>query len=126
MFPRLDPNRAHTSHAPRRLILHSRHSGDPIHFPSLSSILRKGLLEVSRNRGDVRPNISSQDSPAIECVLAQELPAAILELTHAGWSANNASSAVSPVQAPLLTLGIVETQRQTFDVAGRTIRFKFI
>ena len=81
---------------------------------------------MSRNRGDVRPNISSQDSPAMDGVLAQELPAAILEFTHAGWSANNTSSAVSPVQAPLVTLGIVETQRQTFDVAGRTIRFKFI
>jgi hypothetical protein len=83
-------------------------------------------FEVTRIRGDVRPNISSPDSPAIDCVLAKELPAAILEFTHAGWSANNTSSAVSSVQAPLLTLGVVETQRQTFDVAGRTIRFKFI
>ena len=53
-------------------------------------------------------------------ILGEELTASILEFADLGW-VKDANFAIGPVEAPLVGLRIVETQSQTFDVAGWAI-----
>src|ERR1700679_231947 len=76
--------------------------GDPVNFPSLTAIIRICLLEVGRTRGDAGPDISNEDSSAINGVLAEKLAASILEFADLGWTAHAANPAVGPIEAPLM------------------------
>src|ERR1035438_2534128 len=99
---------------------------NPIHFPSLASIIRERLLKVGRIRGCVRPNESNKNRFVIQCVLAEKLAVPVLELASLGCD-HGSVLAVGPVKAPLVSLGIVQTEGQTFDVAGgRAIGFELL
>src|SRR5271155_4773066 len=90
-----------------RFLVCPRHARDPIHFPGLASVVREGLLEVRRIRGDVRPDVANQDRSALECVLSIKLAAPILEFAHLRRAVYEANLAVSPIQTPLASLRIV-------------------
>ena len=77
-------------------------------------------------RRDVRPNVSNQDRPVIQSVLAEKLAASILEFADRGWQAQNAGLAVCPIQAPLMSFRIVQAQGEAFDVATWTFALEFI
>src|ERR1700731_2467575 len=81
---------------------------NPIHFPSLASILGEGLLEVRRIRSDLRPNKSTQDGSTIRAgwFRVEKLPASILEFADRGRPQGPAFAG-SPIEAPLVGLGIV-------------------
>ena len=66
------------------------------------------------------PNKSNQDGFAINRILGEELPAPIFEFADLG-RIKDADLCVRPIQAPLVGLRIIETQGQTFDVAGWAI-----
>src|SRR6202041_332080 len=97
-----------------RFNLHPCVGGDPIQFPSLASVVRERLFKVARSRSDVRNNKSNKDGSGIECFLIEKLAASILELADRGL-AHGTAVTVGKIEAPLMGLGIVETQRQTFD-----------
>ncbi len=88
---------------------------DPVHFPSLASIVREGLFKTAGTRRDVRYNEPNKDGSAIQCFLVVEFAASILELADRGL-AQGAVVAVGKIEAPLVGLWIVETQVQTFEV----------
>src|ERR1700691_4821744 len=75
--------------------------------------------------GQVGPIKSNQDGFAIDCVLGKELTVSVRELADLGWI-QNADLAVVPIESPLVRLGIVNTQGQTFDVAGGPNDFDLI
>ena len=89
-----------------RFIWHPRLVRNPVHFPSLTSIIREALFKVGRIRGRVRPNKSNEDSFASHCILGKELAASILEFADLGW-VQDAILTVGPIEAPLVGLGIV-------------------
>ena len=81
---------------------------------------------MGRIRGHVRPNKSNQDNFAVDFVLRVELAASILEFADLR-RIQNSDLAVGPIEAPLVSLRIVETQRQAFDVPGNgTIGFELL
>ena|SRR5216683_4266349 len=98
-----------------RFICHPCVGRDPVHFPSLASIVREGLLKTARIRRDVRYNEPNKDGSAIQCFLVVEFAASILELADRGL-AQSAVVAVGKIEAPLVGLWIVEAQVQTFEV----------
>ena len=55
---------------------------DPVDLPGLASVIRVGLLEVSRVRRDLRPDKSNIDSSALPQLLIVKLAAPILELAN--------------------------------------------
>ena len=63
---------------------------------------------------------SNQDGLAIDRVLGEELTASILEFADLR-RVQDANFLVGPIQPPLVRLRIVETQSQTFDMAGWAI-----
>jgi hypothetical protein len=68
-------------------------------------------------RGGVRPNKSNKDSFALPCVLGLKLAAPILELADLG-RVHSAVLAVGPIESPLVGLGILQTEGQTFNMAS--------
>src|ERR1700683_2755564 len=75
---------------------------------------------------DVRPNESNKDRFVIQGVLAEKLAVPVLELANLGCD-HGSILAVGPVKAPLVSLGIVQTERQTFEVAcTRAIGFELL
>src|SRR5713101_6320777 len=111
-----------------RFIFHPCLVRDPVDFPGLAPIIRERLLKVGRIRGDVRPNKSNQDGSAIRArwFRVEKLAASILEFADRGRS-NGAGLAGGPIEAPLVGLGIVQTEGQTFDVAAcRAVGFKLL
>src|SRR6266576_747571 len=101
---------------------------DPVDFPGLASIIRVGLLEVSRIRGDLRPNKSNIDGSALPLLPIVKLAATILELAdhRLNGLAQRRIRAVSPINAPLTGLRIVNTQSQTFNMTCWAVGFKFL
>src|ERR1700683_2104147 len=81
---------------------------------------------MGRIRGGTGPNKTNKDAFSIQRVLGVELTLSIFKLADLGredW----ATLSVGPVQAPLVGLGIVETEGQTFDMAGsRAIGFELL
>ena len=71
-------------------------------------------------RGRVRPIKSNKDGFAVDCVLGDKLAVPVLELSDLRW-VKDANLAVGPIESPLVGLGTVHAQSQTFDVAGWTI-----
>jgi len=96
-------------------ILHPRVYRDPVDLPGLAPVIRECLFETARIPSDVRPDISHENGSPVQCFLIEELAAPILELTDRGL-AQRAAAAVGRVETPLVGLGIVETQRQNFEV----------
>src|SRR5580692_3208740 len=79
---------------------------------------------MGRTGSGVRPNESNKDRFVIQGVLAEKLAAPVLELANLGCDYGSVF-AVGPVKAPLVSLGIVQTEGQTFDVAAtRAIGFE--
>src|ERR1700723_4671965 len=89
-----------------RFNLHPCVGCDPIHFPSLASVVRERLFKVARSRSDVRYNKSNRDGSGIECLLIEKLAASILELPDRGLTHSSAVT-VGKIEAPLMGLGIV-------------------
>src|SRR5580704_4436214 len=89
-----------------RFNLHPCVCCDPIHFPSLASVVGKRLFKVARSWSDVRDNKSNNDGSGIECFLIEKLAASILELADRGL-AHSAAVTVNKIEAPLMGLGIV-------------------
>src|ERR1035438_1745388 len=67
-----------------RFVFHPRLIDNPVHFPSLASIIRKGLFKMGRIRGGVGPNKPNQDAFSIQHVLGVELTPSILKLADLG------------------------------------------
>src|ERR1700719_551171 len=103
-----------------RFICHPGVCRDPVHFPSLASIVREGLFKTAGARRDVRYNEPNKDGPAIQCFLIVEFAASILELADRGL-AQRAVVAVGKIETPLVGLWIVETQAHTFEVSFRAV-----
>src|SRR6266852_5905391 len=98
-----------------RLICHACVCRDPVHFPSLASIVREGLFKTAGIRRDVRYNEPNKDGSAIQGFLIVKFAASIFELADRGL-AQGAVVAVGKIEAPLVGLWIVEAQVQTFEV----------
>jgi hypothetical protein len=98
-----------------RFILHPCVCRNPIHFPSLASIVRERLLKVARIRSDAGYNKSNKDGSVIECFLIEKLAASIFELADRGL-AQSAAVTVGKIEAPLVGLRIVQAQGESFDV----------
>src|SRR5260370_33024636 len=72
---------------------------DPVHFPSLASIVREGLFKTAGTRRDVRYNEPNKEGSAIQRFLVVEFPGSILELAHRGL-AQRALVRVGKIWAP--------------------------
>src|SRR6516162_1087167 len=94
--------------------------GNPVRFPSLAAVLGEGLFKMGRVRSHARPVEPHKDAFAIQCVLGVKLTASFLELTDLRYN-HDAILAVGPIESPLTRLRIVQTQGQSFEVAGGTI-----
>jgi len=103
-----------------RLIFRPGVCRDPVHFPSLASIVREVLLKTARIRRDVRYNEPNKDGSALQCFLVVEFAASILELADRRL-AQSAAVGVGKIEAPLVGLWIIEPQVQTFEVPFRAI-----
>ena len=92
--------------------------GYPVGFPSLSTIRRKRLLEVWRIRCDTRPDESGINRSALIDLLVIEFPSSVAKLPDHGIRLEDSIGRVGPVNAPLMGLRVVKTQRQTLDVGA--------
>src|SRR6266849_4312763 len=79
---------------------------------------------MARIRSDVRYDKSNIDGSTTKCFLVEKLAASILELADRGL-AQGTVVAVGKIEAPLVGLGIVEMQVQTFEVPFRAIGLEF-
>jgi hypothetical protein len=71
---------------------------------------------MAGGRRDVGNNESNKDGAAVEHFLVEELSPAVFELPNRGLA--QATAAVTrKVEAPLMGLGVVQTQAQSFNVA---------
>src|ERR1700722_19607278 len=89
-----------------RFNLHPCVCCDPIHFPSLASVVGKRLFKVARSWSNVRDNKSNNDGSVIAACMLEKLEASILELADRGL-AYSAAVTVGKIEAPLMGLGIV-------------------
>src|SRR5215469_3767122 len=97
---------------PSGLALHRR---DPVRLPAPATVFRERLLEVAGRSAYVGPEEAHENAPAIKHLSVIELTSAVLEFTDQGIFGRRVR-AIRPVDAPLATMGIVEPQRQPFDV----------
>ena len=74
-------------------------------------------------RGDIRPRSSYQDRPAVEAVLGEEFPAPVLELSDQG-RCHDATLAIGERLTPLMRLGIVKKQTQSFPMAVWAVEWR--
>ena len=102
--------------------------GNPVYFPRLAPVLRIRLFEVRRIRGDVRPHKSNIDSSTLPEFLIVKLTASVPELADHRLNRlpQGGILAISPIDAPLMGLRIVNSQRQTLDMTGWAIGFKLL
>src|SRR6266576_832327 len=107
-----------------RFIVHPCVGRNPIHFPRLASILGECLFKTARLRSDIRYNEPNQDGPVIEGFLIEKLAAPVLEFSDCRL-AQGAILAVGKIQTPLAGLGIVQTQRQRFNLTFWPIDLEF-
>src|SRR6267143_5089950 len=90
-------------------IVHACVGRDPVYFPSLASIIRECLFKAARIRSDIRHDKSNVDGSAIKTFLIEKLAAPIVELADCGL-VQGTVDAVDKIEAPLVGLGIVQTQ----------------
>src|SRR5260370_37222804 len=83
-----------------RFIFHPCVRRDPVHFPSLASIIRERLFKMARIRSDVRNNKSNKDGSAIQCFLVAKLATSSPEIADRGL-AQCTAVAVGKIEAPL-------------------------
>src|ERR1700738_3784179 len=86
-----------------RVIFHPCVRRDPVHFPSLASIVGEGLFETARIRCDARDNKPNIDGTAIQCFLVVKLAAPIFEFANRGL-AQGTAVAVGKIETPLVGL----------------------
>src|SRR6266851_1238556 len=86
-------------------VFQSRVGCDPVHLPSLASIIGKCLLKAARIGSDVRYDKSNQDGPVIQGFLVIKLAASIFEFANR-WLGQRASGAAGKIKAPLMRLRI--------------------
>src|SRR5580692_7517674 len=108
-----------------RVIFYPRIDVHPVHFPSLSSILRERLFKMAFIWGDERLDPAHKDCSAVQRFLVVELSLAIVEVPDHRL-AQSAVVARGPYLVPLASLRIIQTQGQTLDVTGRSVSFKFL
>jgi len=96
---------------------------NPVDLPGLPAIIRVRLFKVGCTRIGVRPKKSNVDRSPLPRLLVVKLTASILELAD-HWLLYKAILAVDPVDAPLVSLRIVETEGQTFDVPSLAMSFE--
>src|SRR5438552_12667178 len=89
-----------------RFIRHACVGRNPVHFPSLASIVREGLFKTARIRSDVRDNKTNIDASAIKCFLVEKFATSIPEVADRGL-AQGTVVAVGKIEAPLVGLRIV-------------------
>src|SRR5208282_51560 len=79
-------------------------------------------------RSDVRPDKPNIDRFALPEFLVVKLALSIFELANHGLNrlAQGGILAIRPINAPLMSLGIVHAQSQTFDVTGWAIGLEFL
>src|SRR5262249_48198324 len=99
---------------PAPLTLHACIHRNPVDLPGLAAVLREGLLESVGVRGDVGEHVAHQDQASVERFLVEEFAAAVVELPDSGLP-DPAYPAVGEIQAPLVSLWIVQPQRNTLD-----------
>jgi hypothetical protein len=90
-------------------IVHACVGRDPVYFPSLAPIIRECLFKAARIRSDIRHDKSNVDGSAIKAFLVEKLGAPIVELADRGL-VQGTVDAVGKIEAPLVGLGIVQTQ----------------
>src|SRR5947207_15735396 len=100
-----------------RFVAYSCLVRDPVYFPGFAAILLERMFEMRRIRVGLRPNKSNQDGFAIRAgrFRVVKLAVSILEFADRG-RAHGSALAGCPIEAPLVGLGIIETQGHTFDV----------
>src|ERR1700722_1734940 len=77
--------------------------------PGLAAVRRVRFFKMVGIRGDIRPRSSYQDRPAVEAVLGEEFPAAVLELPDQRRYYDS-TLAVGKRLTPLMRVGIVKKQ----------------
>lgn len=82
---------------------------DPVQLPRFASIVGEGLLITSRIGRVDGESKSNQNGPAIKRFLIVKLAAAVFELADHGHAEGTAIAA-GEMEAPLMSLGIVEAQ----------------
>src|SRR5215472_13950436 len=97
--------------------------GDPVDLPGFAAVIGERLFEVSGVRGDLRPDESQQNHAAVDLFPIIKLALTVLEFTN-GRYAKGAVFGVGPVDAPLMSGRIVETESHAFDVAGAAAGFE--
>jgi hypothetical protein len=97
---------------------------NPVHFPSLASIVGEGLFETAGIWSDIRDKKTNKDRSAIEYFLVQELAVSILEFADCGLAQGTAVAA-GKIETPLVGLAIVQAQGESFDVTFGTINVEF-
>ncbi len=80
---------------------------------------------MSRVRIDREDRESNPNGSAIEWLLIVKLAAPILELNDRWWHAQNTDSAGGKSEAPLVGLGVVETQGEKLKVTCGAIGLEF-
>src|SRR5260370_26650006 len=84
-----------------RFIFHPCVRRDPVHFPSLASIIRERLFKMARIRSDVRNNNSNKDGSAIQCFRFEKLDTSMPEVAHPGL-AQGTTVPAGKITAPLV------------------------
>jgi hypothetical protein len=81
--------------------------GDPVDFPGFASVGGEGLFKVGGVGSNFRPDVAYKNRPAVEILLIEEFAASIVEFADGGL-AEESIFAIGPIEAPLVSLGIVE------------------
>lgn len=103
-----------------RVALGACQVSNKVRLPSLSPIGRKGLLEFVRIWRDIKPNEADQDCPAVVLLLIVKLASAVVELSDRR-SAESTIPAVRKVDIPLVSIGIVEIESESLEMAAETV-----
>ena len=75
---------------------------------------------MTRIWGDVRDAESNHNGSALVCFLIVKLAAPVSEFANRGWT-EAAARRVGEIDIPLVSLGIVETEGEDFEVACRAV-----
>src|ERR1700722_7787103 len=98
---------------PIRLRFHAGVNGLPVSLPRRAAIFRKCLFKAARIRSDLRPDISHQNTSAVEQLGIEKFATPLLELAYRGRaqrSSDTRSATRAGIgKAPLVSLRIVQT-----------------
>src|SRR5215472_37748 len=95
---------------------------DPVHFPSLASIVGERLLKMGRLGVQICPLISNQDGFAIDRILSDEHTAPIFEFADLR-RVEDSRFASRPVEPPLVRFWVVQADDEAFDVCIWSVEY---